>query len=80
MKQQLGSRVPTGKMNKAQRENRLLALTDLIRIHKMHLGKIDNEIVTMAIQLRDRRAAQAIRKRLLAELIDERMTLEKETT
>jgi hypothetical protein len=66
------------KMNKAQRENRILALVDLIRIHKMHLVKIDNEIVTMTIQLRDRKDARVIRKELLAELMDERMTLEKE--
>jgi hypothetical protein len=65
-------------MTEAQREHRILALADLIRIHRMHLNKIGSEITTMTTQLKDRKHAQTIRRGLLAELMDEKKQLQKE--
>lgn len=65
-------------MTKPQRDNRIIALTDLIRTHRIHVAKLDIEIVELSIRLGARKDTQEIRRENLAGLVEEKKLLEEE--
>ena len=69
---------PAGEMTVPQRDNRIIALRDLIRTHKIHLGKIDEEVADLAVRLENRKQLRKDRRVRYAELVMEKKLLEEE--
>ena len=65
-------------MTKPQRDNRIIALADLIHTHRIHLRKLDDDIVSLAIQLEERKRLHGERVERLDALRAERKQLVEE--